>query len=83
MGFAGAGAVMALGVLSAWALTAGVATGVASPLLLYARIVVMLDVLLPFFPLNAFSGVRMRQASRTGWALMAIGAIALWVIAWL
>lgn len=53
------------------------ATGVASPLSLYARIVVMLDVLLPFFPLTAFSGMRMRQASRAGWALMAVGAIAL------
>ena len=83
MGFAGAAAVMALGALAAWALSADVATGVASPLLLYARITVMLDVLLPFFPLNAFSGMRMRQASRAGWALMAAGAIALWVSAWL
>lgn len=83
MGFAGAGAVMALGALAAWAVSAGVATGVASPLLLYARIMVLLDVLLPFFPLTAFSGMRMLQASRAGWALMAVGAIALWVVAWL
>ena len=83
MGFAGAAAVMALGALAAWAVSADVATGVASPLLLYARIMVMLDVLLPFFPLTAFSGMRMLQASRVGWALMAVGAIALWVVAWL
>lgn len=83
MGFAGAAAVLVLGALAAWALSAGVATGVASPLLLYARIVLMFDVLLPFFPLTAFSGMRMLQASRAGWTAMAVATIALWAIAWL
>ena len=83
MGFAGAAAVLALGGLAVWALSAGVATGVASPALLYARIVALFDVLLPFFPLTAFSGMRMLQASRAGWALMAAATVALWASAWL
>lgn len=78
--FAGAGAVVLLG-WAAWG-AAGVPglAATADLVLLYARVLALFDVLLPFFPLTAFSGRRLWDASRPGWALLAVATAALWLV---
>ena len=78
MAFAGAIATVALAVLAAWGVAAGVATSFAGPVSTYARILATFDVLLPFVPMTAFSGRRMWAASRVGWAALAAIVLALW-----
>ncbi len=80
MAFAGATAVLALGWLAWWAVSAGVAPDVAPRVLLYARMLATFDVLLPFFPMTAFSGRRLLDASRPGWAALAAGTVGLWLV---
>jgi hypothetical protein len=79
MAFAGPAAVLALAWLAWWADAAGVAAAVASPILFYARILLLVDVLLPFFPLTAFAGRRVLEASRLAWAALAVATVGLWV----
>ena len=77
--FAGVGAVLVLG-WAAWfaADLLGWAAGVAEMMLFYARVLLVFDVLLPFFPFTAFAGRRMLEASRAGWAAMAAATVGLW-----
>ena len=79
MAFAGPTAVLALAWLAWWADAAGVAAAVASPILFYARSLLLVDVLLPFFPLTVFAGRRVFEASRTAWAALAVVTVGLWV----
>jgi GNAT superfamily N-acetyltransferase len=81
MAFAGAAAVLALGWLAWWAVAAGALPGLAEPVLLYARILLLADVLLPFFPMTAFAGRRMLEASPVAWGALAAGTVALWLVA--
>ena len=81
MAVAAPAAVLALGWLAWWAVAAGVATGLAEPVLLYARIMLLADVLLPFFPMTAFAGRRVLEASAVGWGGLAAGTVALWLVA--
>lgn len=76
--FAGVGALLVLG-WAAW-LAADLPgwAGVAEMALFYARILLVLDVWLPFFPFTAFAGRRMLEASRPGWAAMAAATVGLW-----
>ena len=77
---AGVVAVLALGwaaqLLSEWSAVAGAA----APVLFYARLMLFFDVLLPFFPMTAFAGRRVWEASRAAWAALAVGTVALWVV---
>jgi len=81
MALAGATAVAALGAAAWWGVAAGVAQDLAEPVLLYARMMLLVDVLLPFFPMTAFAGWRVLEASPVGWALLAAGTLALWLVA--
>jgi L-amino acid N-acyltransferase YncA len=81
MAFAGAAAVWLLGAAAWWAVAAGAAPGIAQPVLLYARILLLADVLLPFFPMTAFSGRRILGSSPVGWGALAAGTVALWLVA--
>ena len=80
--FAGVGAVLLVG-WAAW-FAAGVPSlaGTAGPVLAYACILLLLDVMLPFFPMTAYAGRRMLEASRWGWAAMAAATMGLWWV-WL
>ncbi len=77
---AGVAAVLVLGwaaqLLSGWSAVAGAA----APVLFYARLLLLFDVLLPFFPMTAFAGRRVWEASRVAWAVAALGTVALWVV---
>jgi hypothetical protein len=81
MAFAGAAAVALLGLAAWWGVAAGVAPDLAEPVLLYARMMLLVDVLLPFFPMTAFSGRRMLEASPVGWGALAVVTVALWLVA--
>jgi L-amino acid N-acyltransferase YncA len=81
MAFAGAATVWLLGVAAWWAVAAAAAPGLAEPVLLYARILLLADVLLPFFPMTAYSGRRILEASPLAWGTLAAGTVALWVVA--
>lgn len=81
MAFVGAAAVWLLGAAAWWAVAAGAAPGLAEPLLIYARILHLADVLLPFFPNTAFSGRRILESSPMGWGVLAAGTVALWLVA--
>jgi hypothetical protein len=70
-----------LGVAAWWAVAAAAAPGLAEPVLLYARILLLADVLLPFFPMTAYSGRRILEASPLAWGTLAAGTVALWVVA--
>ena len=77
---AGVAAVLVLGwaahLLAGWSAVAGAA----APVLFYARLLLLFDVLLPFFPMTAFAGRRVWEASRVAWAVAALGTVALWVV---
>jgi L-amino acid N-acyltransferase YncA len=64
---AGVAAVLVLGwaayLLAGWSAVAGAA----APVLFYARLLLLFDVLLPFFPMTAFAGRRVWEASRVAW----------------
>jgi len=81
MAVAATAAVLALGWLAWWAVAAGALPGLAAPVLLYARILLLADVLLPFFPMTAFSGRRVLESSPVGWGALAAGTVALWLVA--
>ena len=78
---AGVAAVLALGwaaqLLSGWSVVAAAS----APVLFYARLMLLFDVLLPFFPMTAFAGRRLWEASRVAWAVLALGTVALWAVA--
>lgn len=76
----GAAAVLVLGWAAWWAAGVPALAFPADPVLLYARVLALLDVLLPFFPLTAFSGRRPWEASRPGWGLLAAATVALWLV---
>jgi L-amino acid N-acyltransferase YncA len=80
MAFAGAAAVALLGLAAWWGVAAGVAPDLAEPVLLYARMMLLVDVLLPFFPMTAFAGRRMLEASPVGWGVLAAVTVALWLV---
>lgn len=80
--FAGAGAVLLLGWAAWFATSVPALAGVAGPVLAYACLLLLLDVLLPFFPMTAYAGRRMLEASRWGWGALAAATVGLWV-AWL
>ena len=80
MAFAGAAAVALLGLAAWWGVAAGVAPDLAEPVLLYARMMLLVDVLLPFFPMTAFAGRRMFEASPVGWGGLAAVTVALWLV---
>lgn len=40
----------------------------------------LFDVLLPFFPMTAFAGRRVWEASRGAWVVLAVGTVALWMV---
>ena len=80
MAVAGPAAVLALGWLAWLAVAAGAAPDLATPVLFYARIMLLADVLLPFFPMTAFAGRRVLEASPVGWGAMAAGTVGLWVV---
>jgi GNAT superfamily N-acetyltransferase len=81
MAVAAPAAVLTLGWLAWWAVAAGVATDLAEPVLLYTRIMLLADVLLPFFPMTAFAGRRVLEASPLAWGALAAGTVALWLVA--
>ncbi len=81
MAFAGPATVLTLGWLAWWAVAAGAAPVLAMPVLIYARIMLLADVLLPFFPMTAFAGRRVLEASPVGWGALAAGTVALWLVA--
>jgi GNAT superfamily N-acetyltransferase len=76
--FAGAGAVLVLGWAAWFATGVPALAGIAGPVLAYACVLLLLDVLLPFFPMTAYAGRRMLEASRWGWAAMAAATAGLW-----
>ena len=80
MAFAGVAAVALLGAAAWWGVAAGVARDLAEPVLLYARMMLLVDVLLPFFPMTAFAGRRMLAASPVAWGALAAGTVALWFV---
>ena len=77
---AGVVAVLALGwaaqLLTGWSAVAAAA----APVLFYARLMLLFDVLLPFFPMTAFAGRRVWEASRGAWVVLAVGTVALWMV---
>ena len=79
---AGVGAVLLLGWAAWFATGVPALAGVAGSVLAYACILLLLDVLLPFFPMTAYAGRRMLEASRWGWAAMAAATVGLWAV-WL
>lgn len=80
--FGGVGAVLVLGWAAWFATGVPALAGLAGPVLAYACVLLLLDVLLPFFPMTAYAGRRMLEASRWGWAAMAVATVGLWVV-WL
>ena len=81
---AGAVAVLALGwvahLVTASTDAASTASAVvAAPVLFFARFLLIFDVLLPAFPVTAFAGRRVLEASRPAWAVLALGVVGLWV----
>lgn len=76
--YAGVGAVLVLGWAAWFATGVPALAGVAGSVLAYACILLLLDVLLPFFPMTAYAGRRMLEASRWGWAVMAVATVGLW-----
>ena len=76
------GAVLVLGWAAWFATGVPALAGLAGPVLAYACVLLLVDVLLPFFPMTAYAGRRMLEASRWGWAAMAAATVGLWVV-WL
>ena len=78
--FAGAVAVLLLGWAAWFATGVSALAGIAGTVLSYACLLLLLDVLVPFFPMTAYAGRRMLEASRWGWAVLAAATVGLWAV---
>lgn len=77
---AGVTAVLALGWAAYVLLQIGSGPAIVASVAFYARLLLLFDTLLPFFPMAAFSGQRILAASRPTWIALATGTVALWVL---
>jgi len=77
---AGVVAVLVLGWAASLLAQSGTGPALTASVAFYARLLLLFDVLLPFFPMTAFAGRRVLDASRPTWIALAVGTVALWVV---